>query len=993
MSFVRINKMFKRLAAALTLSALLASSVAGATDEFIFTDPVANTYNGRVESRDLIFNLNFTDVPDDHPNKEAIVRTGALDMLKGYYDKYLPNNYVTNQQAVAFVLRATGREVLAQDTATQLQPTLPAGTDLMTNWSIGYLNVGLQLGLITAQEYADALNPDQAGLNPQTNFIRGGPATRQRVAQWLYQAINTMNAAAFNSPATRQAVYTFNDYDSIDVDKTTAVNAVTRANIMKGDAKNNFRPKSNVTKAEMAQILRDMELIYYNVAGIQKKTGTVGGYKGDLSVRTANGVATRDIYVRTSDGKIDVLRYRQERNSSPQAADYDTVVYNEGKIDGLLSLMEGYQIEYLIQSATNTILYVQVQRSLLTPLKVVGQLKSFNPQTGVITITDPNGNTFDFPVAKGLYGTDGGINYLLMSKTKRDVTKLPFGSNIEMMIKNYIADEINYLGEIRLIDEFRGIVTENNPALGYIVVIDNQGHEQVRFYYPEDVKVYKQQYYDIGDEIGYISQVFPNFRFNPRESSMSEIEPGDIVYIRPDPNDPERLTAISAATNYSMRYGKIRQYTIADGIATMLVEYENKQTAWFDVPTNIYMFRDGRPISAQDVMAGDWAKLLVNQAIISPGHILESVKEMIVEGGGEHMISRIVKGQLAGINAVQNQLQIQNAQTLTGTAWMNYKELQQFSIAAKDIEYYLDGKRITLDYAARNLKRASGEVYVALENSFTGERVRKVTFRSGRDTLLAPDTVVNSNNIDKFSFVTNTAGITTDIGTIVRRYGRLVDGKDIMTADYALVSLNGNNAAAIVDIYDAPGVSGVMIARGRVLSVDEGKSFKVQSMSILSGNNSWNYTPIAREFTIDYNSIFLDENGYYPYETFLGYTENTAIDQVYNIVVDGTRAARVVKAPYPKDAMRGTIYANANGTLSLKTTTYLDPAGKWLSTSVTNATSTVTIPANAIVVKNNNVIPASELQINDQVRILTDKLPEKITSAEPINGYVVLVEK
>jgi hypothetical protein len=293
------------------------------------------------------------------------------------------------------------------------------------------------------------------------------------------------------------------------------------------------------------------------------------------------------------------------------------------------------------------------------------------------------------------------------------------------------------------------------------------------------------------------------------------------------------------------------------------------------------------------------------------------------------------------------------------------------------------------------LRRAEGDVYIALENSPSGERAKMVTFRDGRDELLPADTVLTSNGVGTFSILSNPGDITTDAGTIVRRHGRLVDPTVIMPADYTHVSLNGGSRAAVVDIVDAPDVSGVFIARGRILSVDQGRNFRVQSMSVLSGSQ-WTFTPVQREFTIDYNTMLINSDGArsMAIENFIGYTDQSVLDRVYTIVYEGSRAARIIDAPYPRHAVRGIVYSMSGNTAHLRAAEYFDAStGRWLPVSLRDATITVTIPANSIVVKNNSVVTAASLVIGDTVRALTNVMPERMQTGVNINGYMVFVDR
>lgn len=984
----------KRLIAFSLIISLSLSVIAYAdTDIKIFNDPVQNTYTGRQEAKELISNLNFTDIAPDFWAKEAIVRTGTLNLVKGYDKIYKPNSPVTNEEALAFVLRAIGEEQTAQTAAVNQRTQLPDNSPLRTLWSIGYLFRSMQLGLITNDDYSDALIPDQAQLNPQYSFIRGADATRERVADWLVKGLENANPNAFVTNSSQQSIYPYSDWSDLDVRYVSSMEKALRTGIFKGNADGKLNPKGKITRAEMAQVLRNMDSIYYNMNGITRKNGTVGGIKDSQSTTTGSASLTRDLYIRTSDGKIDLLKYTLESNSSPQAQNLDAVVLKSGLVQPISALAEGDEIEYLVNNQARTLIYVNVTSNNLVTKEVQGYLKSVNLDNSTITIADPTGKEYSYPIVEGIHGSNAdGSGYLILSEKKRLKNELPIGSIVELSLKNNVTAKITFIGEPALVDEARGIVTENDPDMGILSFIDNSGNIVTKNYLSGDMKVKKLKHFQRDDDIGYITELFPNYKFNPLEASIEEVEPGDIVFMRFDPNDRDTIINISASTNYIAKYGKIKEIVDNGDYHSIVFEYENKQVSWFDIADDVFVIKEGKPIKLFDVQEGDWAKLLINQAIAEPGVILESVKEMTVEGGS-HFITTVVKGQITGLNAIQRQLQLRNSQKLGNNGWEDYRNLEKLSLSGKDIEYYQDGKKISLDYAMQYLKRADGEVYVALEDNYSGQKIKKVTFRNGRDEWLKPDSVLDADGNGGFKTLSNEGYIQTDSGTIVIKNGRLVSGGNIGSSDYVSVSLNGGNQAAVVTINDVPDTSGVTIVRGRVIAVDSGKTFKVKSISLLSGTD-WIYTPVEREFTIDYNTKFYNDTGLTTALNFTDYGEENALNKAYTVVVTGSHADRVYVAPYAQFTIRGKIYDNTGDTVKLREVQYYDnETGNWKIISETNNTLTATLHPNTIIDKNNKTVTPAELKNNEQIRIMTTKLPDPKTPGAAFDAYIINVEK
>ena len=1033
------------------LTPMGAIKVSALTDTKVFTDPVENIYVGRDEGWDFIENLTFGDVGAGHWAKEAVTRSGAYDMVKGYSGNFNPNGTVSNQEAIAFVIRIMGMENAAQTRASELKETSPQYNSVVPTWANGYLSLAQENGLISDVEYLDTLVEDQTTLDPAVSFFKGAPATRERVADWIVKGIRVSAPNALNVTGTsQQSMYKFSDWDSVDVAYAQSLELLCANGVLSG-ANGEINPKGNLTRAEMAQILSSLDTIYFQAANLERKTGTVGGIQDAQYSQTSTASLWRNIYIRNMDGKIDVLQFQLKDSGSPQDKAADTVVYADGEIVGLASLLEGDKIEYIVEKAqsaganeqitpqdltTNPIEdenagasgnnnnnnSAQKQKVIFVKLtgglerkEVQGKLMQIDYENGQIHILDNLGKRFSYPIVNGLYGTnDDGENYIVMGEKRYIDKNLPYGSAVKLALVNDTVDDIEYVGDMNLRNEIRGIVVENNTSYGYLTVIGNDGKEITKNYYPDQTEVEKQEYYDLDDETGYLDQVFPTGAYDPRDTQISSIEPGDIVFIRTFQDDPETIESISASTNYIMKYGKVNSYVNdGTGLNQLMLQYENGQTSWFDVADDIFASKAGKPIEQNEIQAGDWVKVLVNQAIISPGYIMESVKEITVEGTG-HEINTIIKGQLGAINNIQNKISVQDSYTLTKNGWSDHMNVRDISIANNDIEYYYEGKRINLDYAMRFLKHADNDVYVAMENNYSGEKVAMVSFRTSRDDVLDADTIINSDGVGNFNISSREGTISTDGGTIVRRHGRLVTGQNIMIPDYATVVLNGNNKAAVVDIYDQPDVSGVIIGRGRILSVDEGKSFSLKSTGILTGTK-WVYSPVERTFQIDHNTMYIDENGISNMDNFIEYTTNSVVSKVYNIVSDGTKATHVVNSPYAKDSVRGDVVSvgtrenegddgeeggdeggdenTTENVIVIKNTTYLkNKAYKWDDVSYEDTSVNVTIPPNSIIVKNNKVVGLSDIEKGDKLRVLTDNLPDSLKSGMDVTGYIILVE-
>jgi hypothetical protein len=342
---------------------------------------------------------------------------------------------------------------------------------------------------------------------------------------------------------------------------------------------------------------------------------------------------------------------------------------------------------------------------------------------------------------------------------------------------------------------------------------------------------------------------------------------------------------------------------------------------------------------------------------------------------------------------------------LAKTGWTQYNNLQGFDLSGSNIEYFDNGRQISKDDAVKLFRRSEATVYIGIENSYTGDRVRVVSFRESRDQVLDPDTVVGSKGNGRFNILQNPEDIITDDGTIIVRHDRLVSGRDILTYDYVNVVLNGANQAAVVVVSEAPDTSQLQIVASRVLSVKEGISFDVAGGSAirqLGGTlwPEWAYqNGLPWTYTIDHETVFRDAGGYADPSAFVGFGPANVIGKEYTIVRQGSRALFVVDQPFCNDAVSGVIYAVGGGTISLRDAQYMHNSSVTASPPVigpvlppTDGTLLVATAPNTIIVKNNEVINLDGLVAGDDIVVMTETLPAgAVPAGTTVNGYIIKV--
>ncbi len=989
-----VTDMKKQTITAICILTILAQGFVtayGAIDGTILSETITNTYLAKEVGVSVIDNIRFTDIAANNWAKEPVSRLGALDIVKGYNNAYSPSGRVTKEEALAMLIRLIGREQDAVLAAENMAANAE-GETVTESWSKGYMQIANQMGLITAADYRDSIQEDQQALE-ETAFRKQSTVSREQLAKWLVQAVSTINPEQLQPEYTQQAIFQYTDWRNMGAEFTPYIEVLSRKKIMVGSG-GTFLPKSSLTRAELAQVIKNMDSVLYQSMNIEQKAGVVGAILEDTVNNPLSGTAKKNFLVRNNTGNVDKLVYEYNRNTANQVSTKDAPVFQYGQIRGMQSLEEGDEIEYLVDKDTNEILYIK-NNGTTVPKSVTGILQPINSlEEGLISVKTTTGAVFSYPLRDGLFDLTQQV--IVIGKDTIKLENAPVNSKVTLTIKNNIVVNIEHIGNNTVYSEVSGIVKENNPEFSYITIIDWNGNEVTKSYQKSSLLVEKQNYYDESDEIGYIDEMFPEYSFDGRDAFAEDIEAGDIVHMRIDTQNRDYVTMISAKTNYIARHGTIRDiaYKGAEG-ASVVVVNDDGSVGSFNLESTTPILKGGKNVGILNLIAGDSVRMLINQAVLQPGTLKETVKEMVIDVQTSNY-ANVYKGQLGIINNTQQTLSIYNTYNLSNTGWSNYQAAKSLDISGRDIEYYQDGKRISLDYAAKYLTNEDTEAYIVTSDYYGAEKVEKVTFRSGRDSVLSPSNITYSNGIDKLALLTQGGTIGMDLGTIVIKNGKILQAGNVVAPDYAQIVLNGGAKAAIINIKAEPNNDAVSVFRGRIQSVEDGQSFQVQSHAVLLAME-WIYSPIPRIFEIDYNTRVITEEGVIGLGQFIDYSELSKVDEVYTIIAEGTKASYIVQNPYAKEGVKGEIYTSDNGKAMIKdVTVYSSEDKKWSLLSLTNSYAEILFEENTVILKNNKVISPSELEKGDVIRVMTtEDLAEKLmlTQDRTVSGAIVFVEK
>lgn len=536
--------------------------------------------------------------------------------------------------------------------------------------------------------------------------------------------------------------------------------------------------------------------------------------------------------------------------------------------------------------------------------------------------------------------------------------------------------------------EDRGIVVENYPELGYLVYKNSQGREVTYNYYKDEVVVEKQPYYEMEDRIGYIDELFPNFEYDPRDSSITSLRAGDSIYIRV--NKEGIVTYISAYNDYLVRYGKVISFQYNTGETAILQLQDDRENIYvYTVELTTPVTKGSKGCGLSTIKNGDWVKVLVSQKILGVGIIDEVVEEIVIDNDTRY-ISNIYRGQVTSIDTFKKMLNLKNGQVLGKTNWSAYNSLLRLGLDTSNLSAYLIGNRISVDYINRNLKNSDGYVYVATENYKGKENAVKLNFQSKLQTTLEPSLVIYASP----NMVKLLSGETIYIAedAIVVRDKRLVGGSSIMVGDMLQAVVTGEHKLAVGNLVSERTTGSLEVFRGRIKQVKENESFQVETFSLLQGN-TWYYHPTPHTFSIDADTKFYTEKGFVEggVNSFMDYGDETSVSKVYTVIAIGDRAQMIIDMPYTTESVKGQVYKTAEDSIQIKDVYYYHTAQKkWLQYSKKNVGATINLGSNAVIIKNGKVIPTRSLEDGDVISaMVATNLKDSEGKAQ---GYIIIVE-
>lgn len=386
------------------------------------------TYYGVVNGDQKINSIDYKDVlsqGEGYWAKSAIYQISSLDIMQGM-DRgiFSPTTKVTNEQAITTVLNSMGKAKEVNE------------LNLVSNyWSDKYIKYGIKNGLITGKtvlKLSDTSGNVDA-LKKKGVYIRDVAITREEMAELIAKAFSISQETSGEKKPLE-----FTDENQIDENKKTYVNAVSMNGIMVGSDDNMFNPKSGLTRAELAQILKNCENYILTNLGVTKHMGFV------------ESVGTSNILISDENGD----------NITVDLSGKNVPTLRNNSLSGAYILKSSDEIEYYVDSkknvkfirVTDASIYGEEQEEQENTQKQ-GIVTGNSPYFYEISIKDKNGN-----VEKYSYG-----RWTEIYKDGKET------SSSDIMQGDTVYLEFDNLGDLVVI---RGVT---NAVINYATIVEIRG--------------------------------------------------------------------------------------------------------------------------------------------------------------------------------------------------------------------------------------------------------------------------------------------------------------------------------------------------------------------------------------------------------------------------------------------------------------------------------------------------------------------------------------
>lgn len=387
------------------------------------------TYYGVNDGDKKISSMNFSDVLNQGENywaKSAIYQITALDIMQGMGGgQFSPTTNVQNQQAITTILNSMGKAKEVNELKTSER-----------HWADKYIKYAMNSGLITGKTVLEMseIKGNLEAMKKKGAYVRDADITREEIAMLITKAFSIPTTVEGKTPIK------FIDEKQISEDKKNYVDAVSMAGIMIGSDDGMFNPKSGLTRAELAQILKNCDEYILANLGVTKRLGFI------------DTAGTQEILVADQDGN-DIEINVKGRNIP---------VIRNNMLVGVSALRVSDEIEYYTD-VSKCVKFIRVidestydsEHEADESVEKQGIVVGNSPYFNEISIKDKNGNTEKYD-----YG-----RWTTIYKDGKET------SAYDIIQGDTVYLEFDELGDLVVI---RGIT---NSVISYATIVDISGHD------------------------------------------------------------------------------------------------------------------------------------------------------------------------------------------------------------------------------------------------------------------------------------------------------------------------------------------------------------------------------------------------------------------------------------------------------------------------------------------------------------------------------------
>lgn len=934
-------------------------------------EPV-NVYTGMESAGATIKNIHFTDVEaqgESYWARKAIYDMAALSVIKGYGERtFNADAPVSKLQALALIYRAVGKEEEAQQAAEVIE-NLRFEDERRVNavevWADGYIQLALNDGLITYEQYLDAITYDQEGLDPEVNFIKTDPAQRQEVGEWIAKALEL--TPVYN----QQTIFnSFQDWKQVDPLKVPYMEAVLKEKIMNGSPDGFLYPNNSISRAEMAQVLKNAEKFILERQGLTEKYGYIEAVDQNVVQQMDHTIVTSLFKVRNAQGELDHILAQKVQDAQGNMIEttHDTaegqhkeiIVLGKGAPGDSSLLKEGNEIRYVVDD-NNQVRFVRVTGYGLNEVVETGDIIEVDYDQYRITVSTEEGDTVTYQVSRNAAITINGKAASFSDVLSEVPVELTLVNNLVVKLEVRARD-----GAVNE-NEVTGIVEDINPSLGYISLYDETGKKSFNL-----LRIYN-----------FLNPSMVEVIRNGSPATIYDVQPGDSVFLKLD--EDGYVSEIASSENYIVRYGTV----MTKNPTSVMVQYEDGSQQLLPIDGDTVITKENRIVTYSSVQPGSKVKMVIHRTDQST-----VLKELALEIGN-YYISNIYKASIYYYDPYNSNLIVNNLKKLERGQWTltPYKGDVDIELD-ENVSVYAGGKLMKLEDI--NKYYTDREVYIAVEKGLGGKE--KAVLLNMRNTdepeRRYEDTIkyvvagtgefIMNNRYETFKYTE---------GTIIIKNGKLITGNNLDINDKAYVVVNrgydsGEYNAGIIEVQEQQTDDTIVVYRGRIKSINEQQDFTVESFSQLresGGRLRWTYYNTPKTFMITGKTRILDENGVVNNREFDEYSDRQYVGKIVNIVADGLEAVMITEAPYGVHNLRGEVYLKygqkADGTLALRKVSIYDRSdGEWEDADDAD----ITLREDTIILKNNQPVKPSQIVRGNVVKILK-------TDDEPSGDALVII--